>query len=47
MKTLTDADIVDFYISHELPRDPKEATHLLTRIIQIAEKALVEVWNQQ
>ena len=46
MKTLTDADIVAFYLSFTLPRDPKESERLLNRIKAIADVALLEVWNQ-
>lgn len=45
MKTLTDPDIVSFFLSFSLPKDPKEAERLLQRIKEIAETALVEVWN--
>ena len=45
MKTLTNADILTFYGSFTLPADPKEAERLLLRIKEIAEAALVEVWN--
>ena len=45
MKTLTDADIVEFFLSWTLPHDPKEAERLLLRIKQIADRALIEVWN--
>lgn len=46
MKTLTDADIVNFFLSYSLPTDPKEADRLLQRIIEIADAALIEVWNK-
>ena len=46
MKVLTDTDIVSFFMSWELPKDPKDADRLLQRIIEIAEVASVEVWNR-
>ena len=45
MKTLTDADILTFFQSVELPPDPKEAERLLLRIKEIVDSVLVEVWN--
>ena len=45
VKVLTDADIVTFFLSWTLPHDPKEAERLLLRIKQIADTALLEVWN--
>ena len=47
MKVLTDTDIVSFFLSWELPADPQEADRLLQRIIAIADKALIAVWNRQ
>ena len=47
MKLLTEADILAFFMSYELPQDPKEADRLLQRIVAIAEQALVSVWNRQ
>ena len=46
MKTLTDADIVIFFQSWELPQDPAEAERLLLRLKQIVDSALVGVWNR-
>ena len=45
MKTLTDADIVTFFLSLELPNDPKEAERLLLRIKEVVDRALIGVWN--
>lgn len=45
MKILTDTDIVQFFLAWSLPYDPKEAERLLLRIKEIADTALLEVWN--
>ena len=45
MKTLTDADIVTFFLSWTLPHDPKEAERLLLRIKAVVDRALIGVWN--
>ena len=47
MKTLTEADILTFFQSRELPPDPKEAERLLQRIIGIAQLAIICVWNPE
>ena len=47
MKLLTEADILQFFSSFELSRDPKEAERLLQRIIGIAQLALIAVWNPE
>ena len=46
MKVLTDADIVSFFLSWELPPDPVEAERLLVRLGAIVDKALVNLWNK-
>lgn len=45
MKTLTEADIIAFFSSYELPADPKEADYLLQRIIDLVAVAQVSLWN--
>ena len=45
MRTLTDADIVEFFLSWTLPNDPKEAERLLLRIKAVVDRALIGVWN--
>jgi hypothetical protein len=45
MKTLTEADILTFFQSRELPPDPVEAERLLQRIIGIASQACLDLWN--
>ena len=47
MKTpiLTDSAIVFFFLSHQLPGDPKEAERLLLRIKAVVDRALIGVWN--
>jgi len=47
MKTLTEADILAFFQSRDLPEDPKEAERLLQRIIGLAQLTLIAVWNPE
>jgi hypothetical protein len=46
VKILTEADILTFFQSRELPPDPVEAERLLLRIKDIVDKALIGVWNR-
>jgi hypothetical protein len=45
-KTLTEADILTFFQSRELPQDPVEAERLLARIAEIANEAIIALWQK-
>jgi hypothetical protein len=47
VKQLTEADILSFFQSRELPPDPVEAERLLQRIVGIAQLAIIAVWNSE